>query len=298
MLKKDLLVPTGLFSFSFSKEMMSLLVTKHVKTVVDGQVVTLGEVQVDDGIRVSPELSLSTESVSFNNSDSTTIEVSRMGDGAISAILSPEIADYCSVSVSGTTVTITGNGTNTDDVTGTLRIVVAETGDYYSEYKDVSVTLEAIHQVTPSLILRAWMYNDFFFYDTNVSYYKDYYNITDYYNYSDIDFSKIPELMTDSIYISDARYLGGEPSYYFYISVETNSDGVVSVSGNASSYVSLSSQGNGKYLIVVTDEPSYSDGSRDTRSLVISIGETNAYIEVSRTLSITFQNGWGPMEPT
>ena len=146
--------------------------------------------------------------------------------------------------------------------------------------ESVMLIATCIFRRVPNLVLKAWKSENYYLYYTNVPYYSAY-------------SSEIPELENYSISINDARYLG---SSYVYILVETNSNGVVSISGDGSSYVNFSSQDNGTFLITVNNSTG-GQGSSVTKDLVISVGETETYDELNVTLSITFVNGSGTMEP-
>ena len=72
------------------------------------------------------------------------VEVSRLGDGTISATTDVEGNSYhfksdCMVSVDGTTVRINTSQVDFTDSRYVVRISVAETSDYLSEYKDIAV---------------------------------------------------------------------------------------------------------------------------------------------------------------
>lgn len=127
-----------------------MLVTKMVKTVVDGQVVSLGEVEVDDGTKISPQLSLSVSGYHYSFSDGVhfavspiTVSVYRLGEGVVSASVvsyPPRLLDSLELSVidlSARTWEVTIS--SEENSSGTFRISVAETEDYLSEYEDIEV---------------------------------------------------------------------------------------------------------------------------------------------------------------
>lgn len=107
------------------------IVTKTVKTVVDGQVVSLGEVQVQD-----PRLMLSTYEVSLIVGDEpTTVELSYLGEGTIT-VTNPN-PTALSATYDSVTRTITLVGNQSSDVN--LTVSLSRSGSSVIE----SVTLTA-----------------------------------------------------------------------------------------------------------------------------------------------------------
>lgn len=278
-----------------------MLVNKKIKTVSEGRAISIGEISYR--IQESPGLTVSSETVNAGR-EITNIEISRLGDGEIRIESTDEgiliiqngittkssDVNHCEIILTGTSVSIR-QIRSTELSMGTIRIITESTEDYLSESKEIEIIYSEWIQEIPTVVLRAWKSDNYYLSSADVPYYSSY-------------SSEIPELETSSIRIYDARYLGrylginNDGSYKYagvYIMIETNSDGAVSINQEAS-YAGFSSEGNGKYLVSIENSTG-SSGSTDT-DLIITVGETDTYEELSKTLSITFVHGSGSQEPS